>query len=188
LRSAALALLVSGCASTTLPVVVAAPPQAPPRIEPAETASAAFVLRGIPVVDGARVPMPGLELACLPSEDALVDPKKAHAKLDATALEQGVVLGGPRIVRITRDPRRSLHDPAPRACRPVEETTRLAAPLYREREAPSLWVLVLPRGSVVEDTAHVLREAGKQAVLAVPRVLLDERGDTLAFAVPVAPE
>ena len=132
--------------------------------------------------------MPALGLACIASDDAFAQPKRAQERLDAVAAAQGVALGGPRLVRMMRDPRASLTDPAPRACRPVDDRARIAAPLYREREPAASWLLVTPGNKgIVDDTARLLREckALKRVGLLPPRAILDDDGHTLALALPI---
>lgn len=216
LALAALALL-PGCVTVTRHGFDAPPPQAAPASPastdapaasasssaPASTSVAAEpepeapapppppTLAGHVVADGAVVPMPALVLACVPAKGGATNPASAQEKLAQVAARQGVSLGGVRVVRLLRDPARSLERPPPRACREMLDGARPTAPLFVEREPETGWLLVEPRSSdVAKEAARLLDESREKRMNGIlpPRLVLDEQGRVVALALPVAAE
>jgi hypothetical protein len=167
------------------------PAREPSPVAPVVSAPAAnaqgLALFGADVRDGAFVDAPALSLACLADPRALTEPALAFGRLEEEAKKLGATLGEPRVVRLVRDPARSLTDPPPRACRPIVEDAVFKAPLSREAEPASRWLVTTSAGRVPDDASRALSRAGAQKLTttAPPRVIVDENGAILAIVVPV---
>ncbi len=176
---------------TTTPTTTtqgSAPPSEPSREVAAPRAPT--TLAGHAIEDGVVIAMPGLVLACVPSKDGVLRPAAAQRKLDDTARQQGVALGELRVVRLLRDPARSIAVPPPRACREMVDAARTTAPLFVEREPECDWLVVAPgKDGVVKDAARLLEKsrAMSRRGSAPPRLVLDEDGRVVGVALPLRP-
>jgi hypothetical protein len=170
----------------------ATPPPPPPPEAPAElpvpvtSSGAPVVVDGKRVDDGDVIDMPALELACLADARALTDPARAAARFEEVARRDNVNVGTLRFVRLVRDPARSIVDPPPRLCRALLGPAALKAPLEREREPASRWIVVQLKTTLGDDAARLARIAAERKLspTATPRVLLDEEGRAVGVALP----
>ena len=82
----------------------------------------------------------------------------------------------------------SISDPPPRLCRPLTAPAQLKAPLEREREPASRWLIVHIRTSLADDAARGAQLALEKNLspTATPRVILDDAGRPIGVAVPGA--
>lgn len=167
------------------------PPTEPAPVAPAPVAtSAALVVNGVPVDDGALVDVPALELACLADARALTEPGRVAARVSEQGTKGGVALGPFSFVVLERDPARSLVEPPPRFCRPLPGAAALVAPLLHHREPAGRWLVRRARAGVVADTAAIVEECRARALTPSgrPRVLVDGAGALVGLALPVASE
>jgi hypothetical protein len=129
-----------------------------------------------------------LELACLADPTALTHPKAVRARFDDLAGRQLVPVGELAFVLLARDPKRSLTEPPPHLCRTIASSTVLRAPLMRAHEPAARWLVRRLAGSLVDDTAFLLRDGAHRelAHTAPPRIIVDDAGVLVAVALPVA--
>lgn len=207
LVAAALALTSSSCATndairwedadvqTTSVTVVdnepAPPPPPPPRVEPppakAAEGTGAMKIDGRTVDDGGVLEMPNLELACLPTPEALTNPSAARARFEDTAGKQNLPIGRLTFVVLVRDPARSITDPPPRFCRAIPTNAAIKAPFFRAHEPARRWLFRRIAKSLVDDANALLAASTAQALTMAdaPRVVVDEHGALVAVALPV---
>ena len=154
----------------------------------APAAQAQVLIDGHAVDSTGLVLVRALELACLADGSALTDPRAARARFEDIASSQLIPLGELSFVLLTRDPARSITDPAPQLCRTIASHSALRAPLVRAREPARRWLVRRIESGLVDDAARVWHD-GKQLALkhtAPPRVLLADTGTLVAVALPVA--
>lgn len=139
------------------------------------------------VEDGALVRVDAMTLVCIADARALVDTALVFDRLDEEAQKLGATLGAVRVIRLARDPARSISDPPPRACRSLVKDAPLKAPLSREREPVSTWLVTSSSASVVDDSARAVARvnAGAHKVSGAPRAIVDESGAIHALVIPV---
>lgn len=166
-----------------VPTPPPAPPTAPPRLAPLTP----MLINGARVEDGALTDVAALELACLADARALVEPARALARLAESGQKVGATLGSFAFVVLERDPARSLTDPPPLACRPLQGGASLQAPLSRKREPAARWLVRRARDGVAADSAALLADCDRRGLVPAgrPRVIVDEAGALVALAVPV---
>lgn len=135
------------------------------------------------------VGMPALDVACLGGSDALSAPTVLDARFEEIAAEQEVSLGRVRFVRLESDPSRVPSQAMPRLCRPVMGTAVLHAPLFRQKEPPSTWLVEGAPTDVPAATRRLLERAAKAGAKAAgaPRVVV-VRGKHVAVALPIVAE
>jgi hypothetical protein len=165
------------------------PPPAPPPPEPKPvvvTSTSPVTIEGKNVDDGTLVDMPALELVCIADARALTEPTRVQQRFDDVARKENISLGGLQFVRLLRDPARSVVDPPPRLCRTLAAPAELKAPLEREREPASRWIVVQIKTSLSEDAARValLAQEKNLSPTSTPRVLLDDEGKPVGVAIP----
>lgn len=173
------------------PTSAAAPAPMPAAAPAAPVArTAALVVNGATVDDGALVELPALELACLADARALIEPGRVAARVTEQGAKGGVALGPFSFVVLERDPARSLVEPPPRFCRPLQGGAPLVAPLLHHREPAGRWLVRRARSGVVADTAAIVEECRARGLTPSgrPRVLVDEVGALVALALPVGTE
>ena len=161
---------------------------APPAV-PAPTAapsSAPVVIEGLSVDAAGLVNVRALELACLADATALIDPPAVRARFDDVAGRQLVPVGELAFVLLARDPADSITDPPPQLCRTIASSTVLRAPLMRAQEPAGRWLVRRIAAGLVDDAAHLVRDAAALGHTAQPRVLIDDTGALVAVALPVA--
>ena len=194
---AAVTALLAGCAS-----VDAIPPtretEKPSVTELASTQNAEpapvgdtdkpILVDGKRVADGDLVPMPALELACLPAANALTAPLEASALFMTTAEKLLLPVGRLAFVVLERDPARSITDPPPHLCRTIPMGFYVKAPLRRANEPPSRWLVRRIATGLVDDAAALIATSEERNYVAAapPRVLVDETGALVAIALPVS--
>lgn len=137
----------------------------------------------------ADVGMPALDVACLGGRDALSAPAVLDARLEQIAADQDVSLGRVRFVRLESDPSRAPTRAMPRLCRPVMATAELHAPLFREKELASTWLVESAATDVPAATRRLMERAAKAGARAAgaPRVVV-VRGKHVAVALPIVAE
>lgn len=135
---------------------------------------------------------PTVDAVCLGTIDAFAALADAETALQALATRQNIRLGGLRFVRLDSDPGARPRRSTPRLCASVVDAAVVYAPLFREREASSSWLI--ERGLMSADTALgevALRLANRAATagrasLGPVRALVED-GALVGLALPVAP-
>lgn len=127
--------------------------------------------------------LPSFEVACVRGEDALETPSAVDGQIERLALEQQISLGRVRFVRIESDPSRG--SASARLCRPVREDALLYAPLFREREPASRWLVEASADVPTALRALLSRAAAEQAKATAPPRAIVVRGKVVAVALPV---
>lgn len=169
------------------------PPAAPsPLPTPAPVAPIAvaptMVVNGVPVLDGALVELPALDLACIADVHGLTEPARVLARIAEQGQKIGASLGPFAFVVLERDPARSLTDPPPQLCRALQGTAVLIAPMLHKSEPAGRWLVRRARDGVAADAAALLADCETRGLLPSgrPRVIVDDRGAMVAVAVPVS--
>ncbi|OGQ22350.1 MAG: hypothetical protein A2138_10510 [Deltaproteobacteria bacterium RBG_16_71_12] len=177
----------------------APPEKAPPERAPPKVASTGglprapiaaartLLVNGTPVDDGALVELPALELACLADARALTEPSRVAARVSEQGEKLGASLGAFAFVVLERDPARSITDPPPRFCRPLERAAVLVAPLLHRSEPAGRWLVRRAKDGVVADAAALVLECRAKGLTPSgrPRALVDADGALVALAIPV---
>lgn len=126
--------------------------------------------------------VPAFDVACVRGEDLLRAPASVDARFESVASEQSVPLGRVRFVRIER-----RDASVARLCRPVRHDARLYAPLFREQEPASTWLVEYDAGDVRAAVRRLVeRAASKKATAAGPPRAIVVRGEVVAVALPIA--
>lgn len=167
-----------------------APAEKPPAEKPVAPVAVRgpVLVNGAAVDDGALIELPALELACLADARALTEPSRVAARVDEQKDKLGATLGTFTFVVLERDPARSLTDPPPRFCRPLQGASALIAPLLHKREPAARWLVRRAKDGVAADAAALVEDCRAKGLTPSgrPRVLLDDAGAITALALPVA--
>lgn len=183
-------------------------PAPPPDGDATEEATAAAPLAEDPVpIDGqaalfGRLPGAGMtasvalgpfDVACFQSAEIFSDPAAANERLQQVADAQGIALGALTLVRVETAVSEVAGMPQARLCRPVPKTAELYAPLFREVQPASRWVILQPsseEGSILDQLVSRLNALSMKRPIPGglrPFVLMRD-GKTSLFLIPLAEE